>query len=143
MLGRFPQRFHELQRVYVGEAREPAKVLSCRPLGLGLLLKLDTVRSRDAARSLFGRFLYVPETEAIALPSGEYFVHQIVGLSVVTDHGVTLGNIVEVLETGSNDVYVVRGPTGEALLPATKEVIKEIDLEARRMVVSLIPGLVD
>lgn len=106
-------------------------------------MRLDTIVTRDAARALIGQALYVPEAEAVALPKGEYFVHQIVGLTVVTTAGEALGTVAEVLETGSNDVYAVRGPRGEVMIPALKEVIKEVDLAAGRMVVDPLPGLLD
>jgi 16S rRNA processing protein RimM len=142
-LGRFPERFRELRRVHVGEQYEPAGVVHRRPHRGDVVLRLDTVQSRDAARLLTGAYLYVPEAEAVALPPGEYFVHQIVGLTVVATAGETLGTVAEVLHTGSNDVYVVRAGGREILLPATKEVVKQIDLEAGRMFVELLPGLVD
>jgi 16S rRNA processing protein RimM len=66
-----------------------------------------------------------------------------VGLAARTAEGEDLGTVTEVLQTGSNDVYVVQGPRGEVLLPATREVIKKIDLDARTLVVQLLPGLVE
>jgi 16S rRNA processing protein RimM len=104
------------------------------------------VPDRSVAGALRGAYLYVPESEAVTLPPGEFFVHQIVGLTVVTLGGEVLGTIEDVLQTGSNDVYVVRqdGPDGrEVLLPATKEVVREVDLDSKTMRVELLPGLVD
>jgi 16S rRNA processing protein RimM len=142
-LGRFPQRFRELRRVQVGEAHQPAAVLHRRISGEHVVLRLDTLASRDAARTLIGTYLYVPETEAVKLPEGEYFVHQIVGLRVVDPAGESLGTVADVLQTGSNDVYVVRGPRGEVLVPAIKDVIQQIDLPSGTMTVALPPGLLD
>ena len=142
-LGRFPERFRALRTVYLGEQYQPAAVLHRRLHPGGVVLRLDSVASRDAARALDGTYLYVPEAQAVALPQGEYFVHQIVGLAVVTSGGDHLGTIAEVLPTGSNDVYVVRGPRGEVLLPATKEVVLQVDLAAGTMLVEPLPGLLD
>jgi 16S rRNA processing protein RimM len=142
-LGRFPQRFRELRHVYVGEEHRPAVVLQRRLGDKSVVLRLDMLTSREAARDLIGTYLYVPESEAIQLPKGEYFVHQIVGLDVVTAEGEALGSIADVLQTGSNDVYVVQGPRGEVLVPALKDVIQNIDLDAGTMTVALPPGLVD
>jgi 16S rRNA processing protein RimM len=143
-LGRFPERFRELRRVYVGESHAPAAVLHRRSHGEGLLIRLDTVKSRDAARALFGQFLYVPESEAVQLPEGEFFVHQVVGLRVLTTGGDELGTVRDVLQTGSNDVYVVRAKGGrEVLLPAIKDVVKRIDPAGGLMEVELLPGLLD
>jgi 16S rRNA processing protein RimM len=143
LLGRFPERFREVRRVHVGEDHVPADVVHRKRMGPGVVLRLSTVQSRDAARELFQQYLYVPESEAVKLPAGEYFVHQIVGLKVLTTDGETLGTIREVVETGSNDVYVVDHGGKEVLLPATKEVVKEIDLEAGTMEVALLPGLIE
>jgi 16S rRNA processing protein RimM len=54
-----------------------------------------------------------------------------------------LGRVTEVLETGANDVYVVRGPRGEVLIPAIESVVRVLDVEAKRMVVSPLPGMLD
>ena len=142
-LGRYPERFRELRQVFVGDERRSAAVLHRRPYGEGVILRLEAVTTREDARTLFGQYLYVPESEAVKLPAGEYFVHQIVGLTVVTTEGETLGTVRDVVETGSNDVYVVRRGGKEVLLPAIKDVIKRVDLEARTMEVALLPGLAD
>jgi len=143
LLGRFPERFREVRRVYVGDDHVPADVLHRRRVGPGVALRLSTVQSRDAARELFQQYLYLPETEAVKLPAGEYFVHQIIGLQVVTTEGEALGPVREVVETGSNDVYVVDHAGKELLLPATKEVIRNVDLDAGTLEVALLPGLID
>jgi 16S rRNA processing protein RimM len=142
-LGRFPQRFRELRRVYVGEAHAPAAILHRRVGERAITLRLDAVTSREAARDLIGTYLYVPEAEAVKLPKGEYFVHQIVGLRVLAAEGEALGTVADVLETGSNDVYVVQGPRGEILVPALQDVIRAVDLDAGTMTVALPPGLLD
>ncbi len=142
-LGRFPERFRELRRILVGESLEPATVIHRRLYRNGLILRLHGLTSREAARRLIGSYLYVPESEAVPLPPGEYFVHQIVGLSVRSTDGDELGTVTEVLQTGSNDVYIVHGPRGEVLLPAIKEVVQAVDIAAGTMLVSLLPGLLD
>lgn len=142
-LGRYPQRFRHLRRVYVGEERTPVTVIHRRLLGDGVVLGLEAVRSREDARALLGKYLYVPEAEAVPLPEGEYFVHQIIGLTVRTVEGETLGQIQDVLQTGSNDVYVVRQEDREVLLPAIQDVVKRVDLDAGVMEVELLPGLLE
>ena len=142
-LGGSTNRFRDLKRVYVGEERIPADVLHRRAIHPGVVLRLSTIPSREAAREHFQTYLYVPESEAVKLPKGQYFVHQIVGLRVVTTDGDPLGTVREVLETGSNDVYVVKDGGREVLVPALKDVIKRIDVEAGTMEVALPPGLVD
>lgn len=142
-LGGSAQRFRNLKTVFLGDERAPADILHRRVIGKGAVLRLSTIKSREAAREVFQTYLYVPEAEAAPLPEGEYFVHQIVGLTVVTVEGETLGTVREVLETGSNDVYVVRQGPREVLVPALKDVVRRIDLDARFMEVALPPGLLD
>jgi 16S rRNA processing protein RimM len=77
----------------------------------------------------------------VPLPSGRYYQRQIIGLGVVTDEGESLGEVVDILETGANDVYVVQGAQGEILLPAISSVIRQIDLDAGCLTVHLLEGL--
>jgi 16S rRNA processing protein RimM len=138
-----PGRFQSIKRVFVGPELLPARILGRGENGLGVTLRLDIVTTREHAKRLFGTLLYVPETEAVALPPGEYFVHQLIGSSVVTDTGESLGTIAEILRTGSNDVYVVRGDRGEVLIPVIPDVVQGVDVERRVVTVTLMPGLVD
>lgn len=106
------------------------------------LLRLEGLYSADAVAKMAGQWLIAPEDPAPDLPPGEYYHYQLVGLAVVTDEGEHLGNLQEVLVTGSNDVYVVTSDTGsEILLPAIAQVIREVDLASQRVLVHLIDGL--
>jgi 16S rRNA processing protein RimM len=83
----------------------------------------------------------VPEGDLPDLGADQYFRFDIVGINVVDESGLALGNVEEVLDTGADDVYVVRDDESELLIPAIDSVVKEIDISGRRMVVELIPGL--
>jgi len=106
-----------------------------------LLLKLAGCDDRNAAEELRGQLVQIPLEEAVPLEEEEYYHFQLTGVRVETESGEWLGQVVEVLETGANDVYVVRGPLGEVLLPAVDDVVLELDLESRRLVVHLLPGM--
>ena len=106
-----------------------------------VILSLDQIADRDGAEAFRGWLVQVPETEAWKLPRGRYYWHQIVGLRVVTIEGELIGTVSEILETGANDVYVVKGDGGERLIPAIKQVVNEIAPERGEMVVTLIPGM--
>ena len=136
-------RFRTVQRIFVGQVLAPARILRRGVHGIGLTLRLDTVTTRERARALFGTYLYLPDAEAVKLEPGEYFIHQLIGLSVFDEAGTELGRLTEVIQTGSNDVYVVNGPKGEILLPVIPDVIKNIDLDGRSMTVHLLLGLID
>jgi 16S rRNA processing protein RimM len=104
-------------------------------------LRLSGIDDREAAAELGGRLLAIPESELEPLPEGQYYRFQLIGLSVVSREGEELGRVTEVLSTGANDVYVVHGDRGEFLLPATDQVVREIDLETGRMLIDVLPGL--
>jgi 16S rRNA processing protein RimM len=136
-----PGRFLELDVVYLGESFERFAVQRARLFKDHALLTLAGLNTREAAERWRGVYVYVHLDDALPLEDGSYYYFQIEGLSVSTDEGEELGRVVEILATGANDVYVVRGQTGELLIPALKHVILQIDLEAGRMVVHLPAGL--
>ena len=139
----FPERFSRLQEVDVGAEHRRYRVQSAHRQKGSVVLKLEGVDDPDQAGELRGEYLYVPLGEAMPLGKDEYYHYQILGLRVYTDDGRHLGPITEILETGSNDVYVVRADGREILIPALADVVQEIDLEHRRLIVALPPGLME
>ena len=83
----------------------------------------------------------MPRDQIDPLPDGSYYYFQILGLRVRTEGGEELGRVHEILATGGNDVYVVRGPAGERLVPALGDVVLDVDLDRGLMTVSLPEGL--
>lgn len=130
-----PERFARLERVYLGDERVPYAVEGARLHKGQALLRLRGIDDRDAAEAWRSAWVYVAFEDALPLDEDEYYHYQLVGLEAITDGGESLGRVAEILTTGANDVYVIRGPRGELLLPAIGEVVLEIDLEANRMVV--------
>lgn len=139
----FPERFQAVSRLYIGDAHTPRDVERVRFTPKGALLKLGGIDSRETAGFLARSYVALPEAELPPLPAGSFHHHQIKGLAVYTEDDRYLGNVAEIITTGSNDVYIVRDEeNGEILLPAITEVVRSIDLETRRITVHLIPGLV-
>ena len=139
----FPERFQTLKRLYLGDAHVPYDVERVRFTPKGALLKLAGIDFRDTAGSLARSYAALPEAEVPPLPDGSFHHYQIKGLEVHTDDDRYLGSVADIITTGSNDVYIVRDEeNGETLLPAIAEVVRSIDLESRRIIVHLIPGLV-
>ena len=88
-------------------------------------------------------WVYVPTADRPELPEGEYYHHQLLGLNVVTTEDRELGILADIIETGANDVYVVRDADGnEVLLPAIPPVILDVNLADRQMRVHLLDGLI-
>ena len=141
------RRFGLLEQVFLGlEDEEPvAWPLEGYRLHKGqALLKLRGCGDRTAAAAMRGYLVQVPRKEAIPLEDGEYFEHQILGLEVWTAAGEPLGKVVDILYTAANEVYVVQGPNlgrRELLIPAIEDVVLEVDLEAGRLVIELLEGL--
>ena len=106
------------------------------------IVKLAEVEDRNAADLLRGQWLLVPVEDAVPLEEGEFYVHQLIGLEMVTESGESIGTVTEMLETGANDVYVVDSPKyGEVLIPAIPDVIKDINLETGKITIAPLPGL--
>jgi len=145
-----PGRFDEGQTLYVSrdgvspEERtyQVAKARSTGSKGKDILIiSLRGCRDRDQALRMAGLWLCVLQSEVPSAEEGEYFHYELLGLKVRTVEGEDLGEVVEILETGSNDVYVVRGAAGEILVPALSKVVREIDIASGLMVVDLPEGL--
>ena len=135
----FPQRFQPGATLWAGGVQRTVRRV--RVHRDALLVEMDGIDNREQADDLRGSLLEVPEEALPPLASDSYFRFQIEGMEVVDLAGRLLGRIEEVLTTGANDVYVVRGAETELLLPAIDSVVKEVDVHGRRMVVELLPGL--
>jgi len=133
-------RLCALREVYLGDDLVRFAVRRVRLAPGLLLLQLEGMDDRDAAAQWSGATVCVLK-DTLPLADDEYYCRQIEGLTAVTAEGEVLGCITEVLATGANDVYVVRGDAGEILLPAIKQVILRVDLGAGVLVVKLPDGL--
>ena len=113
-----------------------------------MLVNLQEIGDRNEAEEVRGLWLYVPEADAAELEEGQFWIHDIIGLQVVTVDGLQVGKITDVMATGANDVYVVR-PAGDinggrdVLLPAIADVVEQVDLQNGLMIVRLLEGLID
>lgn len=115
---------------------------SSRPHKTRLLVRFREVADRDAAQGLRGALLVIPASMSPPLPEGSWWDHQIVGCEVVTVSGRELGTVGEVIHTAANDVWNAIDPRGiETLVPALKDLLAEVDVEAKRIVVRDVPGL--
>ncbi len=135
----FPDRFFRGEKLYLqGQA---VTIKSSRYHGNTIVLKLDTIDSRNSAELIRGAYLEVPATNIKPLPKGEYYRFQLLELEVWSTEGKLLGKISDVISTGSNDVYEISSETGSFLIPAIDDVVKSIDLDKSRMTIQIIKGL--
>jgi 16S rRNA processing protein RimM len=140
-LGVEPAYLARIARVYLGPEHRAIDLLGVFRRGRAYTLQLRGIETMTAAETLRDVDVVIPRAEAPPLAEGEFFVADVVGLRAVTTTGRALGTVVEVLSTGANDVYVVRGDAGEVLIPAIRDVVTSIDPAAGLLQVKPMPGL--
>ena len=139
----FPERLKIGLTVFMGEAHQPMVIASLRPHAKGMLVRFRGIKTPEAAGLYRNTWIYVTTADRPELPDGEYYHHQLIGLNVLTDDDRNLGVLVDIIETGANDVYVVRDADGnEVLLPAIPSVILDVNLADRQMRVHPLDGLI-
>ncbi len=140
-----PERFQQLEKIYLGSEHQQYKIERVRPhKGDIIVLKFAGIDNANAAEPLCQQSLQIPLSQLAKLPAGSYYQHDILGLNVFTLDNRELGSIVDIIETSSNDVYVVQGSDGkQSLIPAIKAVIKQIDLIRHTMDIDPLPGLLE
>jgi 16S rRNA processing protein RimM len=124
-----------------GEINE-FSVTSVRPHKNAFLMKLEGLNSSDEVEKYRGIDILINK-EAITREEDEYFWHELLGLKVYLDTGQYLGVVSQIISTGANDIYVVKGADKEICIPAIYEVVKEIDVENEKMIISAMEGLLD
>ncbi len=138
----FPERLKPGAEVYLGEDHQSVKIAGCRGDLHRFLIRFEPYTNIDQVGGLRNQMIYASVANLPALPADEFYAHQLIGLQVITDEGRELGQIEEILETGANDVLIVRSPSGvELLIPHIRQVVLQIDLKLGQMHVHLIPGL--
>ncbi len=141
-----PEQLHSLDHVFLTNregVREKFRVMRARVQGGRIYLDLEELKSREQAAQWRGASVEIPGASLPPLEEGEYYAFELIGLKVVTTQGEEVGVLAEVLDMPANDVYVVRKGEKEHLIPAIKDVVKEVDLSAGRMVIEAIEGLLD
>jgi 16S rRNA processing protein RimM len=134
-----PEIFRKDARVTL--AGRAHTVQAYRAAGRHARLKLDGIGNRDDAAAMREQYVLVPEAGLPPPADGEYYRFQLIGMHVVTTSGEEIGEVTDVFATAANDVFVVRGPRGEVLVPAIDDVVQNIDLASGRITIEAIPGL--
>ena len=140
------KRFKELKKVILDTGKEyiPMEIEHVKFFKNMVILKFKGYDNINEIEKYKSRDLLITRDQAVDLAPDEYFITDLIGLAVVSDQGVELGTLKDVLETGANDVYVVAMKDGkELMLPAIGDCILNVDLEQRRMEVHVLEGLMD
>jgi len=137
-------RFSKLTDVFIrkGNNKKLLKINNLKIKKDTVILKLEDIENIEKAEIIVGSFLEVKRINAVKLPKDTYFVFDIIGLEVYANENELLGKVDNIISTGSNDVYVIKNKNKqEILIPAIREVIKNIDLEKKRITINMVDGL--
>ena len=108
-----------------------------------VVLKFKNIDNIKEAKMIVGSFLEVERKNAVKLPKDTYFIFEIIGLEVYAENNIFLGKVENVISTGSNDVYIVKGKNKKELfIPAIHEVVKNVNLEKKRINIKMVDGLI-
>lgn len=141
-----PQRFLKLKWVYIDKKGTLQKfnINGVKFLKNFVILKFEGIDSIDEAEKLKGLYMKIDRANAVKLPKDSFFIADIIGMQVFDENNELLGILTEVIQTGSNDVYIVKGDSEkEILIPALKSVVKGVSMEERKISVILPKGLLD
>lgn len=139
------KRFEKLNSIYIQtkKALETVTIEEVKYSKNLVLLKIKGIDNINDAENYKNCYIKINRSDAVELPEDSYFIIDLIGIKVYTDEGEELGDIVDVFPTGANDVYVVKNEIGkQVLLPAIGDVIKNVDIKNKKMIIHLIEGLV-
>ena len=140
----FPERLQPDKQVYVGKTYQPYQINTIRDHRQDMIISFDGFTSRDDVGHLRNQIVYVRASGIPVLPDDGIYLHQLIGLKVISDEDETvLGIVTEIIETGANHVLLVRRESkGDLLIPDIEPVVLNINLEKGEILVHLIPGLI-
>lgn len=134
----FPEKILAGNIVFIGSKQQPYEIASIRPAADKMLISIKGFNDCDQVSIFRNQVVSIKTEDANQLPEGEFYHHEIIGMTVVEEDGNLVGTIGEILVTGANDVYIISKENGEELLlPAIRDAVRSIDRGSRKMVVRL------
>jgi 16S rRNA processing protein RimM len=140
------QRFEYLPAVWLGHDAakvELKKILKVRIDTKQVVLSFYGIETIEEAEKIKDSYLFVPKEDVVQLENGSYFVDDVIGCEVVTEGQTIVGIITDLLSLPMNDLWVVKTGAKEILIPAVKAVIRQVDLENKRITIHALDGLLD
>lgn len=138
-----PLFFKGIKNIILEPGELSFELSSSRPHKDAVLLTLSGIDSIEKAEKLLGKEVYVKRDEAV-LPEGRFYIADILGLSVITDEGETVGKVTDVFTAGGSDVFEIqRENKKKAYIPNISDIVKNIDIEKKTVTVHVIKGLLD
>ena len=138
-------RFDDLKTIYIEKNKkmEEKEIEEVRYHKHLVLLKIKGIDDIGDTEQYKNCILKIDRKDAVELPEDTYFITDMIGIEVYTEENELLGTLIDIFPTGSNDVYVVKDELGkQILLPAIGDVIKDVNIKTKKMIVKLIPGLI-
>lgn len=133
----FPERFKKLKTALLNDGTS-LQVSNVKYHKNFVLLKFNGLETKNDVESLRGKFIQIERKDLFPLPKGHYYIFDIIGMDVLNEQGNYLGKVSDVLQTGSNDVYVVEAADAKTvLIPAIKQVVLNIDMDTKKITVKL------
>jgi len=139
-----PERFRTVRSVHLGTSADSARPADIQVLNIeprGVRVRIQGVQTRTDAEGLVGWYLFVDRSHRKRLPAGTFFVHSIIGMRVLDEHGAERGHVKDVLKLPAQDVYVIEHGGKEFLLPAVREFVRSVDARRRILTVRIIEGI--
>jgi 16S rRNA processing protein RimM len=132
----FPERLRPNRPVYLGEEHTPHRLGSVRLADKTMLVSIKGFTNPEDASRFRNTYIYIRAESLPDLPEDAYYHHELIGIAVLDESGNPLGELKEIIETGANDVYVVRNEAGkEHLIPAIAGVVLNVDIDRQEMIV--------
>ena len=141
-----PGRFHQLEQVILETPdgqKSVGTLSSVQENGAEVFLRFKEIVSIEDAYPYVHGWVKIPQSDVASLPENHYYHYDLIGMEVFFEEGEPLGTIEAILETGSNDVWVARKEGREVLIPAIRKVVKEVDLQQKRVTLFRVEGLVE
>lgn len=139
-------RFKKLKKVILdtGKEQKELEIQGVKFFKQMVILKFKGIDNINDIEKYKGKSLYVTREHAVKLKKDEYFIADLIDMQVMLEDGTEFGTLTDVMKTGANDVYCIQTEKyGEVLVPAIGECICQVDVEARKMIIHLMPGLVE
>ena len=127
------KRYRKLKTVYIDNT--PMNIVWCKIQPDKVILKIEGIDTIETAIKYKNKYIDVPRDEAVKLEEGRYFVADIIGCTVMDENGVKFGKVYDVIFTGSNEVYWVKGEKEDLMVPALKTVVVNIDIEKEEIII--------
>ncbi len=140
------ERFNRLDRVFLQlkEKKQAYSIENVRVSDRFVYLKFAEINSRDDAELLRTAEVLIEEKDLIQPAQDEYFIHDLIGCQVISENNDVIGVLSDIVQMSSNDVYVVKNGEGiEILIPATKEIVKRVNVEQKQIIIHMLEGLLE